>query len=79
MDCPEAIDVMDLALEDRLGVPLRRPFEEHLTECPPCHTYFEQLRVTRTALGRLLQRGSTSPRRAELIERFKQEHDEETD
>ena len=75
MECPEAIDVMDLALEESLEPVLVAPFEEHLAECPPCQTYFEQLRCTRDALRALPRHGTTSPQRAELIERFKRERD----
>jgi predicted anti-sigma-YlaC factor YlaD len=78
MECPEAIDVMDLALEESLEPVLIAPFEAHLAECPPCQTYFEQLRWTREALRALPPQGSTSPQRAELIERFRRERDEET-
>ena len=78
MNCPEAIDVMDMALEESLEPGLRAPFEDHLVECAPCSTYFEQLRVTLAALRGLPRDGKTSPRRAELIERFKRERDVES-
>jgi len=78
MNCPEAIDVMDLALEESLEPVLHEPFEEHLAECPPCRTYFEQLRVTRAALRNLRSHDETSPQRAKLIDRFKRERDVES-
>ena len=77
MECPEAIDVMDLALEECLEPGLVAPFDEHMAECPPCRTYFEQLRLTRAALQGLPRPGSTSPQRADLIDRFKRERDVE--
>lgn len=73
MNCPEAIDVMGEAAEDRLDPSLRPGFEEHMLECPSCAAYYEQLRLTRKALGLLPRRGDTSPRRTELIEKFKEE------
>ena len=78
MNCPEAIDVMDMALEESLEPGLRAPFDDHLVECAPCSTYFEQLRATRAALQGLRRQGGTSPRRAELIDRFKRERNEES-
>ena len=78
MECKEAIDVMDMALEECLEPVLRAPFAEHMDECPPCHNYFEQLRMTRAALRNLPKDGGTSPRRAELIDRFKRERDPES-
>ena len=78
MDCPEAIDVMDMALEECLEPVLRAPFDEHMDECAPCHNYFEQLKVTRAALRSLPRDGSTSPQRAELIDRFKRARDAES-
>jgi len=70
MNCHEAIDVMGDAVEGRLQAALRQGFEEHITECAPCRTYLEHLRLTRKAL-RSLPAGGTSPRREELIENFR--------
>jgi hypothetical protein len=77
MNCPEAIDLMADAIEGRLPPALRAGFEEHITECVPCGTYLEQLCLTRQVLHLARRRGSTSPRRKELIEVFKDESEQE--
>jgi len=75
VNCQEAIDVMGEAAEGRLEAALQAGFEEHMAECSPCGTYFEHLRLTREALQLLPRGGDTSPRRAELMERFAKEFD----
>ena len=72
MECAEAIDVMGEAIDGSLADRLLAAFQEHLDECPACAAYFEQLGLTRVAL-RSLPFGPTSPRRAELLDRFRHE------
>ena len=79
MDCQEAIDIMELAMEGRLQPPLRAGFEDHITECAPCGTYFEHLRLTRQALRFQLRVGGTSSRREDLIEAFREEFERKGD
>jgi len=73
MNCYETIDLMDVALDGKLDVASRPGFDEHLEECAACHTYFDQLRVTVEALGRLSRPGVASRTRADLIAAFKRE------
>ena len=75
MNCQEAIDIMEDAVEGRLQPALRAPFGEHMTECPSCGTYFQHLRLTRQALQSLRQGGGNNPRREELVEEFRKEFD----
>jgi hypothetical protein len=63
---------MGEAAEDRLAAPIRAGFEEHIAACVPCGTYFGQLILTRKALRKLPDNGGPSPRRKELIERFRE-------
>ncbi len=79
MNCQEAIDIMDNAIEGRLQPALRAGFDEHMAECVPCGTYFDHLRLTRGALRFLRRGGGPSPRREELIETFKEEFERESD
>jgi hypothetical protein len=75
MTCQEAIDVMDDAIEDRLGAHLRTSFQEHMDECGACRTYLEQIQLTRQAL-RLQRPGSAvSLHRAALLDAFREEFD----
>lgn len=73
MNCREAIDVMDHALDDTLQPALRTGFEEHMAECVPCRTYLEQLQITRETLRLLPPEEAAIPRRAELVNEFIQE------
>ena len=70
MNCFEAIDVMGEAAEDRLERALQPGFEEHLSECDPCKTYFEQLRLSRGALGQLRRPGPPNASRFRLLDEF---------
>ena len=47
MNCYEAIDVMGDAVEGRLQAALVAGFEEHITECHSCGSYFVQLATAR--------------------------------
>jgi len=79
MNCQEAIDLMGDAIDGRLPPHFVAGFEQHIAECPSCGTYYGQLRLTRQALrSRRAPRGS-SPRRDELIARFRQEFGDEPD
>jgi anti-sigma factor RsiW len=74
MNCLEAIDVMGDAAEDRLDPSCSAGFQEHMEECPACAAYYEQLRLTRLALKHLpATDGGSTPRRSELVERFRRE------
>jgi len=79
MNCYETIDVMGDEIEGVLEAALRADFDEHITECPSCGTYLEQLRLTRRALGMLPRGGVTSPRREELIRQFTRDFDRKND
>ena len=79
MNCQEAIDVMGEAVEGRLEPDLRPGFDEHMTECGPCATYYEHLRVTRSLLRSLPRDPKESPRRSELIEKFRRQFERNDD
>jgi len=79
MNCVEAIDVMEDAIEGRLPPELRGSFEGHLAECGPCGTYFQQLGITRAALHGMRKPGGTSPIRDKLIDAFRDQQDREPD
>jgi predicted anti-sigma-YlaC factor YlaD len=74
VDCSEAIDLMGEAMEIELQGQALAEFEEHLKECGPCGTYFEQLRLTRNALRGLPRAVSPPQNRDQLIEKFRKEH-----
>lgn len=72
MTCQEAIDVMGDAVEDRLAVQFRPGFDEHMAECRPCATYFEQLRLTRDALRALPRERGADAHRDALLREFRE-------
>lgn len=73
MNCYEAIDLMGDAIEGGLALEAQAGLDDHLGECTPCRTYFEQLRLTCRALENLPPPAGTSRRRSELIARFRSE------
>ncbi len=73
MDCSEAIDLMGEAMEIELQGQMLAEFEEHLKECGPCGAYFEQLRLTRSALRGLPRAVSPPQNRDQLIKKFREE------
>ena len=76
MNCHEAIDVMDDAIEGRLDAVRREGFDEHMVECRACGTYLEHLRVVRAALQLQRDDGALHPRREELIRIFEKEFEQ---
>ena len=73
MTCYEAIDLMGDSIEGILPPEQATGLFDHLEECGPCRTYFEQLRLTCRALENLPSPGGTSRKRSELIARFRSE------
>jgi anti-sigma factor RsiW len=55
MACRELVEVVTEYLEGTLPQDDRRRFEEHLSECPYCVEYVEQIRQTINTLGRLTE------------------------
>ncbi len=50
--CREAVALMSDYVDRRLPAREATCLEGHLAECPHCHEYLEQIRVTIGALGR---------------------------
>ena len=51
--CKEFVELVTDYLEEALLTPAREAFEGHLSECPYCPTYFEQVRQTISMLRQL--------------------------
>jgi anti-sigma factor RsiW len=73
MTCQEAIDLIGDAIDGRLPPSAAAGFQEHMTECSSCGTYFGQIRLTRQALGSAPRPAVSSPHKGELISRFREE------
>jgi anti-sigma factor RsiW len=52
LTCAELVELVTEYLENALPLHERRRFEEHLTDCPGCSIYLEQMQTTITAAGR---------------------------
>jgi predicted anti-sigma-YlaC factor YlaD len=76
MNCYETIDLMGDVLDGSLAPEHRAGFHEHLSECTPCRTYLDQLRVTLRALEGLPRPQVSAERRSELIAAFHREREE---
>ena len=72
MTCQEAIDVMGDAVEDRLAAEFRPGFDEHMAECRPCATYFDQIRFTRDALRGLPRERGGDARKDDLLREYRE-------
>ncbi|MDX6583521.1 MAG: hypothetical protein QOI10_2705 [Solirubrobacterales bacterium] len=74
MNCKQLIELVTDYLEGRLaGGDLER-FEAHLSECPPCGIYLEQMRLTLRALGRIPAETISAEARDELLHAFAEWH-----
>jgi hypothetical protein len=71
MTCQELVELVTDYLEDRMPLPERRRFEEHVAVCGPCRVYLEQIRETVRLTGAL--REDTIPPEAKdaLLDTFR--------
>ncbi|HTE46854.1 MAG TPA: zf-HC2 domain-containing protein [Gemmatimonadaceae bacterium] len=53
LTCKELVELVTDYLEGALSVANRQRFDEHLTSCPFCQTYMDQMRQTIRTLGHL--------------------------
>jgi anti-sigma factor RsiW len=53
LTCKEVVELVTDYLEEVLPAPDRQRFDEHLTTCPYCGLYLEQMRQTIRTLGHL--------------------------
>jgi anti-sigma factor RsiW len=53
MSCKELVEVITEYLEGTLAAEDRAAFERHLAGCDGCTAYFDQMRQTISALGKL--------------------------
>jgi anti-sigma factor RsiW len=53
LTCQELVELVTDYLEGALSASERARFERHISGCPHCTTYLEQMRITIRTLGRL--------------------------
>jgi anti-sigma factor RsiW len=69
--CREVVELVSDYLEGRLAAGDRARFESHLTECPGCVAYIDQIRFTVAAAGRLREDALDRRFREELVTAFR--------
>lgn len=71
MSCRELVDVITDYLEGTMAAADRARFEAHLTECPYCVNYLDQMRETIATLGELTEDSISAETRMQLVEAFR--------
>jgi anti-sigma factor RsiW len=71
MACQELVEVITEYLEGKLPPADRERFEAHLTVCPGCQLYLDQMRAMARAMGRLSADNLTPQSQRELLSLFR--------
>ena len=71
LSCKELVELVTEYLEGTLPPSERVQFDEHLTLCPGCRTYLEQMRQTIRSLGKLSEETLAPRAREELLRAFR--------
>jgi anti-sigma factor RsiW len=53
LTCKELVELVTDYLEGALSVDMRNRFDDHVTNCPYCQIYLDQMRQTIRAMGHL--------------------------
>jgi anti-sigma factor RsiW len=69
--CRQVVELVTDYLEGDLPEPLRAAVERHLSECPPCGDYVEQMRATAAALRQVRIESISPVARDELVAAFR--------
>jgi anti-sigma factor RsiW len=71
MACQELVEVITEYLEGTLDAADRRRFEQHLSTCPGCRNYLEQMRTTIRLTGMLRPEALSPATRHGLLDAFR--------
>ena len=71
LECREFVELVTEYLEGTLPPPERARFEAHITLCPGCATYLEQMRQTVRATGTLTEDAIPEPALQDLLGAFR--------
>jgi anti-sigma factor RsiW len=69
--CKEFVELVTEYLENTLPPASRKRVDEHLSGCPFCHIYLEQMRQTIRALGHLPEESISPEALDELLKAFR--------
>ena len=71
MACQELVELVTAYFDGSLSRRDRRRFEGHISGCPNCTAYVEQMRLVIQATGRLTEEDVDPAAREELLEAFR--------
>ena len=71
LTCREMVELVTEYIEGTMPPRLRAIFEAHLSVCPGCTAYLEQMRQTIQALGKLTEETIPPQARDELLQAFR--------
>jgi anti-sigma factor RsiW len=70
MKCEQFVELVTEYLDDAMDAETRQRFEDHLTLCPGCVTYLDQIRETVRQAGHLRPEDLSPAARDHLLEAF---------
>ena len=71
LTCAQIVELVTDYLEQQLAIPDTERFEEHLAFCDGCSMYFDQMRATIAATGRLRTTDLPTELEASLLDAFR--------
>jgi predicted anti-sigma-YlaC factor YlaD len=71
LTCQKVVELVTEYLENALLPEMRKQLEEHVTDCPGCETYIEQIRQTIGMLHQLAEEPVFPATKQELLQRFR--------
>ena len=71
LTCAQLVELVTDNLDRRLTIRDTERFEEHVAFCDGCSTYFDQMRATIAATGRLREGDLPSELQERLVEAFR--------
>jgi anti-sigma factor RsiW len=67
IECRQVVELVTAYLEGTLSRTDRRRFEAHISQCPHCHEYLDQMRVTIALTGTVTSEDLEPQARDDLI------------
>ncbi len=71
LTCKELVELVTAYFEDALPADERLRFERHVSVCPGCSAYMEQMRQTITLVGELREQDVSPSAEQQLLQAFR--------
>lgn len=71
LTCKELVELVTAYFEDALSADERLRFERHVSVCPGCSAYVEQMRQTITLVGELREQDVSPSAEQQLLQAFR--------